>query len=109
MPEGTNPESGDVVAQESIDALLASSPGERNPKNVIRRLARQKVVYAKSLKWTGPPFCPKEFTGIFGIRCKEVTHNIGGCGRLLLTRKGQLWIEYRSGEMPERQRFTIFH
>jgi len=93
----------------SIEALLAAYPGESDPKALIRRLAREKVVYAKSKQWTGPPYCPKIFSSIFGIRCKEVEHEIGGEGRLLLYPDGKPWIEYRKGRMEERQRFTIFH
>src|SRR6186713_1050187 len=93
----------------SVKALLDAHPGERDPKEVIRRLARSKVAHAKSLGWEGPPFCPKEFSSIFDIRCKEVNHAIGGDGRILVQRNGKPVIEYVSGRMPERQRFTIFH
>ena len=92
-----------------MEALLASHPGESDPKAVIRRLARAKVAYAKSHGWSGPPFCPKELASLFGIRCREVGHDIGGDGRILLYPDGKPWIEYRAGRMPERQRFTIFH
>lgn len=93
---------------ESIEALL-SAHGERKPKDLIRRLAREMVAYAKAQGWEGPPFCPKILAGIFGIRCKEVHHDIDGDGRILPYRDGKLWIEYRSGVLAERQRFTIFH
>ncbi len=59
--------------------------------------------------WAGPPFCPKEFTSFFGIKCKAVDHEIDGDGRILLCPKKKLRIEYRSKSLPERQRFTIFH
>lgn len=93
----------------SVKALLDAHPGERDAKEVIRRLARSKVAQAKALGWSGPPFCPKEFSSIFDIRCKEVAHAIGGDGRILVHRDGKPVIEYASGRMPERQRFTIFH
>jgi Zn-dependent peptidase ImmA (M78 family) len=94
---------------ESVEALLAAHPGETDPKKIIRRLAREKISYAKSHGWGGPPFCPKELTSIFGIRCKEVHHDIRGDGRILRYPTGKIWIEYHSNRMPERQRFTIFH
>lgn len=94
---------------ESVRALLAAYPGETDPKTLIRRLAREKIAYAKSLGWEGPPFCPKILASIFGIRSKEVSHDIAGDGRILLHPDGKLWIEYRSDRLPERQRFTIFH
>ena len=93
----------------SVAALLKAYPGKSDPKEIIRELARAKVAYAKTHRWNGPPFCPKEFTSIFGIRCKEVGHDIGGDGRILVQRDGKPLIEYASGRMPERQRFTIFH
>jgi hypothetical protein len=46
---------------------------------------------------------------LFGIKCKEVDHEIDGEGRILLCRTKKLQIEYRKGRLPERQRFTIFH
>jgi Zn-dependent peptidase ImmA (M78 family) len=101
--------SADTGEHQSIAALLAAHPGERDTKKLIRQLARKKVDFAKSKGWSGPPFCPKQLASIFGIRCKEVGHDIDGDGRILLGRNGKLLIEYRSGRLPERQRFTIFH
>jgi Zn-dependent peptidase ImmA (M78 family) len=98
-----------AILHKSIEALLAAHPNEDSAENIIRRLAREKVAYAKSRCWTGPPFCPKEFTSLFGIGCKEVDHEIDGEGRILLCRTRKLLIEYRKGRLPERQRFTIFH
>ena len=94
---------------ESVEALLAAHPGETDPRALICRLAREKVAYAKSQGWNGPPFCPRIFASIFGLRCKEVSHEINGEGRILPRPGGGLLIEYRSGRLPERQRFTIFH
>ena len=93
----------------SIEALLKEYAGETDAKALMRRLAREKVAYAKSHRWAGPPFCPKVFAGIFGIRCKEVTHEIDGDGRILLYPDGSIWIEYRTERVAERQRFTMFH
>ncbi len=93
---------------ESIDALLAFHK-ERKPKPLIQRLAREKVAYAKARGWEGPPYCPKILASMFGIKCKEVHHDIGGDGRILPYPDGKLWIEYQNNVFPERQRFTIFH
>ncbi len=93
----------------SVEALLAAHAGEIDPKILVRRLAREKIAYAKSFGWEGPPFCPKVFASIFDIRCREVDHDIGGDGRILLYPENKIWIEYRSKRLPERQRFTIFH
>jgi Zn-dependent peptidase ImmA (M78 family) len=94
---------------ESVKALLAAHLGETNPKKIIRRLAREKIAYAKACGWSGPPFCPKQLASIFGIRCKEVQHDIRGDGRILQYPTGKIWIEYHTNRIPERQRFTIFH
>ncbi|HWA27549.1 MAG TPA: ImmA/IrrE family metallo-endopeptidase [Lacunisphaera sp.] len=88
---------------------MKAHPRQTDPKQVIRDLARSRVAHAKALRWTGPPFCPREFASIFDIRCREVTHDIGGDGRILVQRDGRFRIEYRKQSMPERQRFTIFH
>lgn len=93
----------------SVKALLALSPGERNPKVVMREAAKKKVGYAKTMSWPGPPYCPKELCSIFGIRCFEVEHDIGGDGRILLGLDGKPRIEYATGRLEVRQRFTIFH
>lgn len=94
---------------ESVLALLKAHPLERDPKAIIRQLAREKVSAAKRRGWNGPAFCPKVLASLFGIRCKEVDKDIGGEGRILPYPDGKLWIEYRKGPIPERQRFTIFH
>src|SRR2546423_1202620 len=93
----------------SVSALLAAYPGETNAKELIRRLARAKVAYAKAFGWKGPPFCPKVFASVFGIRCRPVQHDIGSEGRILPYPDGKPWIEYRGDRMEERQRFTILH
>jgi Zn-dependent peptidase ImmA (M78 family) len=98
-----------AVLHESIEALLAAHPGEQSPEKIMRRLAREKVACAKSYLWSGPPYCPKELASLFGIKCREVNHDIDGDGRILLRPNGKIEIEYRSGRMPARQRFTIFH
>jgi hypothetical protein len=98
-----------VVKHPSIQALLDAYPGERNAEALIRRLARDRVAFAKSHGWSGPPFCPKILASFSGIRCKEVSHEIGCDGRIFQHPSDQVWIEYRSGRLPERQRFTIFH
>jgi Zn-dependent peptidase ImmA (M78 family) len=105
------PQSRKVISSHhrSVVALLAAHRGSTDPKELIRRLARSKIAYAKKHGWEGPPFCPKIFTSLFDIRCKEVVHDIGGDGRILVQRGGRLLIEYRAGQLPERQRFTIFH
>jgi hypothetical protein len=110
MSTSANGGRGDsALIHKSIEALLAAYPGEGKANNIIRRLAREKVAYAKEHLWSGPPFCPKEFTSLFGYKCQEVSHDIVGDGRILLGRDGRFKIEYRDGHLPERQRFTIFH
>jgi len=98
-----------AIVHKSIEKLLAAYPNEDSAESIIRRLAREKVAYAKARRWAGPPYCPKEFASLFGIQCKEVEHEIDGEGRILLCRTKKLRIEYRKGRLPERQRFTIFH
>ena len=103
--KGAKPE----VLHPSVRALLADHPGENEPEVLIRKLARKRVAYAKGYRWEGPPFCPIILASLSNVLCKEVHHDIGGDGRILLSREGRPIIEYRSGYPPERQRFTIFH
>jgi hypothetical protein len=93
----------------SVQALLSAHPEEADPKRIMRRLAQEKVAYAKAKGWQGPPFEPRILTSVFGIRCKEVAHEIGSEGRLIRYPDGRPWIEYRSGRLPERQHFTLLH
>jgi hypothetical protein len=93
----------------SVSALLAAHPEELDPKKIIRRLAREKVAYAKTQGWSGPPFSPKILASIFGIRCKQVDFEIGSEGRLIRYPGGRFWIEYRGERLLERQNFTIAH
>jgi len=93
----------------SVKRLLADHPGETDPEHLIRKLARNRVAYAKEHGWSGPPFCPVIFASIFNVVCNEVDHDIGGDGRILLSRAGRPIIEYKSGYLAERQRFTMFH
>ncbi len=102
--------SGAPTAQHpSILALLEAHPGESDPKAIIRKLAREKVAYAKQNWWTGPAFDPHFFVSIFGIRTREIDYDIDGEGRILCERNQRLTIEYLKKRLPERQRFTIFH
>ena len=109
MPSGSQRMPAAKSRHPSVAALLATCLGERNPKNVIRVRAKEKVLVAKAREWQGPPFCPLIFCSHFGIRCFEVGHQIGGEGRILLGRDDRPRIEYVSGRTKERQRFTIFH
>jgi hypothetical protein len=94
---------------ESVVVLLNAFPEESDPKEIIRQLAREKIAIAKRHGWNGPSFCPKMLASLFDIRCREIDTDIGAEGRILPYPDGRLWIEYRSGRSPERQRFTIFH
>jgi hypothetical protein len=75
----------------------------------MRRLAREKVAYAKALGWSGPPFRPSVLTSLFGIRSKPVVHEILSEGRLIRYPDGKPWIEFRGDRIMGRQHFTILH
>ena len=93
----------------SISKLLTDHPDETDPVEIIRKLARYRVAYAKRFGWSGPSFCPILLSSLANVECVEVDHDIGGDGRIILDRQGEPIIEYRSGYPKERQRFTIFH
>lgn len=107
----TSKSSGKAVKHESVQALLDAHPGERYPKKIIKKLAMIRLADARRKKWKGPPFCPKILASLYGIHCLEVQHDIGGDGRILPDPRnpGSALIEYRAGQMEERQRFTMFH
>ncbi len=97
----------------SVLALLKAHPNERWPKKIIRKLAVDRLADARKKGWgkEGPPFCPKMLSSLYGMRCREVSHDIGGEGRILPdpNRINRAMIEYLAGRMEERQRFTIYH
>lgn len=99
----------DIERHPSVIALLNAHPNSKDPKIIIRRLAQSKIAYAQKLGWSGPPFCPKTFCSLFGIKCNAVQHDIASDGRLILTPSGSALIEYRDDRIIERIRFTIFH
>jgi Zn-dependent peptidase ImmA (M78 family) len=109
MPKGSRSSKKPKLSHPSVAALIELNDGHGDPKEIIRALARAKVSYAKGLGWEGPPFCPKILCSLVGIRCFEVNHDIGGDGRILRGPDGRPRIEYVSGRMSERQRFTLFH
>ncbi len=92
----------------SLKALEAEAlPGE-NLEDVMRRKCRAMVAHAKCFGWSGPPFDPLELASIHGIRVEATEDDIGGDGRIF-PRRGDIVIQYRSGRMLERQRFTVCH
>jgi hypothetical protein len=107
----TSKASAKAAKHQSVQALLDAHPGERWPKKIIKKLAIERLADARRKGWKGPPFCPKELASLYGIICREVRHDIGGDGRILPDpRRPKLaLIEYRAGQMEERQRFTMFH
>lgn len=109
MPTSAEGHGAPPTRHVSVQALLKAHPGETDPKALIRRLAQQKIASAKAHGWAGPPFCPRIFASLFGIRCKGVLCDIGGEGRILPHPNGHAIIEYRQDRLLERQRFTIFH
>lgn len=109
MPTAGRGRSSNRFSHPSVQALLAAHPEESDPKRIIRRLAREKVAYAKALGWSGPPFNPRILTSIFGIRCKPVGHEILSEGRLIRYPDGKPWIEFRNDSLLGRQHFTILH
>jgi hypothetical protein len=107
----TSKASGKAAKHHSVQALLDAHPGERYPKKIIKKLAIERLSDARRKGWEGPPFCPKILSSLYGIHCREVHHDIGGDGRILPDprKPGKALIEYRTGQMEERQRFTMFH
>lgn len=74
----------------------------------MRRKCREHVAYAKSLGWSGPPFDPRVLASILGIRVEEMPPPWDGDGRIF-PRDGDAVIQYRPGQVQERQRFTVCH
>lgn len=92
----------------SVLALLREAQGNERPRDIIRRKCREMVTLAKSHGWSGPPFDPAILAGLNGIKVEETDEPFDGDGRIF-PRRGQVVIQYRKGQMLERQRFTICH
>lgn len=93
---------------ESLKALRGDAlPGEKL-EATMRRKCREMVAHAKSLGWSGPPYCPIELASIYGIKVEETDEDIGGEGCIFPRRDGVV-IRFKSGRPAERQRFTISH
>jgi hypothetical protein len=107
----SGPKSPKPPRHESVIKLLEKFPGQRYPKRIIKQLAHERLADARKKGWSGPIFCPKVLASIYGIKCHQVDHDIGGEGRIIPDpkRPERPMIEYRSGRMEERQRFTMFH
>jgi hypothetical protein len=103
---GRSPKAGDE--HPSILALCAVGQSGEKPKDIIRRKCREIVATAKSLGWTGPPFDPWLLASLNGIHVEETAEPFDGDGRIF-PRRGRVVIQYRKGQTPERQRFTICH
>lgn len=92
----------------SVTALLREAVGRETAEDVMRRKCREMVRAAKARGWSGPPFDPKILASLNGIRVQEVTEDFGSEGRIFPWRN-RVVIQFRSGLIPERQRFTICH
>jgi len=92
----------------SVHALLTEAqPGEK-AGDVIRRKCRAIVARAKAAGWTGPEFNPWHLASFLGFEVEETSEDFPGDGRLFPRRKTVV-IQYRTGQLVERQRFTICH
>lgn len=92
----------------SVRSLLAEAqPGEK-AEDIMRRKCRAIVARGKRDGWSGPPFEPKILASILGIKVEETREDIPGDGQIF-SKRGDVIIQYRAGQLPERQRFTICH
>lgn len=93
----------------SVQALLASSPGQSDPEQIVRERCRSIVDSSKQDGWCGPPFDPFQLASLLGIRTVEVHHDLGAEARIF-SLGNEVRIEYRTDIVSyERLRFTIFH
>src|SRR5207247_85692 len=80
-----------------------------NPTDVIRRRCRELVTDAKERGWSGPPYDPEILASLNDIRVEAVAHDIRADARIFPGENGHLIIQYASGVLPERRRFSICH
>lgn len=97
-----------AILHPSIRALLAEAQNGESAEGVIRRKCREIVAKAKAAGWSGPGFDPWQLASFLGLKIEETDEDFPGDGRLFPRRKDVV-IQYRAGQLPERQRFTICH
>jgi len=86
-----------------------SADGAKDPVEIVRRIAREKVEYARQNYWEGPPFNPRHLASILGMDCKAVNMQDRDDARLVPLENNRLRIEYNADKPETRQNYSIAH
>ena len=82
----------------------------QDPKEIMRRLVRDKLTEAKNSGWSGPPFDPRFIASIMGIQYEESRELVySEDAELHRTSTGRLIIKYNPDKPKTRQNFSIAH
>jgi hypothetical protein len=92
----------------SVRELLKEAKSGESAEDIIRRKCRALIARAKVAGLTGPPFDPWHLASFLGFHVEEADAGFPGDG-CIFPRGKDVVIQYRSGQLIERQRFTICH
>ena len=82
----------------------------KDPQEIIRNSVRSKLVEARNLGWSGPPFDPQFLASMMGIQYEEsrkLSHSEDA--ELHRREDGRLVIKYNPDKPKTRQKFSIAH
>jgi len=88
---------------------MEGHPAERDPRDVVRDLAREMLKRARALGWSGPPFDPVQLASIESIRVRQSDGPMDSDALIRALADGSLEIVWNQGTPPTRRNFSLCH
>jgi hypothetical protein len=88
---------------------MEGHPAERDPRDVVCELAREMIVRARALGWSGPPFDPVQLASIESIRVRQSDGPMDSDALIRPLADGSLEIVWNQDTPPTRRNFSICH
>lgn len=100
-----------VYRNDSVLLLVRQNTALSNdPEEIIRHKVQEKLIEARSIEWSGPPFNPKIVASLMGIKCEPSEELVySEDAELHPMEGGRLVIKYNSVKPKTRQNFSIAH
>ena len=92
----------------SVLALVRSTGGG-DPEEIVRTKAKEKVAWAKSLGWVGPPYDPFLLASLCGIKHRPNPGLLSAEAQLTPQPGRQLLLEFNPERADVRRNFSICH
>lgn len=93
----------------SVLALVREFGSERDPRELIRERARELVVQAKELGWSGPPYNPYFLASLLKIKIHPANPEFLDDAFIFPARGQQLEIMFNPSRPDTRRNFSICH